>query len=42
MIRKPKQVDGIALTRFVADLNLALKLNVTRPLKDVRVQWTGI
>jgi len=42
VVRKPKQADGIALTRFVANLNLALKLDVTRPLKDVRVQWTGI
>jgi len=31
VVRKPKQADRIALTRFVANLNLALKLDVTRP-----------
>ena len=42
MVRKPEHVDRISLTCFVANLNLALVLQVAWPLKDVRLQLTRI
>ena len=36
--RKHRVRDGIALKRFVTDLNLALELDVTRPLKRGHIQ----
>jgi hypothetical protein len=32
VIRKPEDVDGIALTRFIANLDLAFELDISWPL----------
>ena len=41
MIRKPEDGDGIALTRFIANLDLAFILEVAWPLTCRRIQGTG-
>ena len=41
MIRKPEDGDGIPLTRFIANLDLAFIPEVAWPLKCRRIQGTG-